>query len=104
MYDESRAECDKCNSRISDGDEMYCQDCVDFMKDEIEEQRKAIEILEAENATLDERAGELIEAVKELEKELTLGGRIVGSMQLRLWLWRSIVWLKKDEKCLKSFL
>ncbi|MCK4649475.1 hypothetical protein KAT51_08120 [bacterium] len=77
MYDESRAECDKCNSRISDGDEMYCQDCFEFMKDKIEEQRKAIEILGAANATLDERVSELVEEIKELEKELAPGGVVV---------------------------
>ena len=71
MYDESRAECDKCNSRISDGDEAYCQDCFEFMKDEIEEQRKEIERLEAENATFDESLSDLMQERDELKIELS---------------------------------
>ena len=77
MTYESSVQCDKCNNKINDGDEVYCETCFEFMKDEIEEQRKEIERFEAENANLDERVSELLEEVKELEKELAPGGRIV---------------------------
>ena len=68
MYDVSTAFCDKCDSRIDDGDEVYCQGCIEFMKDEIEEQRKEIERLEAENAALDESISAATQIIEKLQR------------------------------------
>ena len=46
------AQCDGCRNNLSDGDDTYCSDCYQKLKDKIETLEEEIETLEEENAEL----------------------------------------------------
>ena len=81
MYCPSSAECDRCGKKLgderyedSDEDKVYCQECFDLMKVEIEELRETVEKLQGENAVLDESVGAAALIIEKLQK----GGVQVG--------------------------
>ena len=44
--------CDSCNKRLDEGDEIYCQVCVEELRTEIEELKEDVRILEDKLSTL----------------------------------------------------
>ena len=62
MAIEIRSICDGCNESLIEGDEIYCNVCVEELKTEIAE-------LEEEKADLEQEKDDLEQAIEKLEIE-----------------------------------
>lgn len=55
---------------LSDGDKLFCDECVQALKDKIEDLETELNTAKSDRDTFEERVGELDEQIEQMQKDL----------------------------------